>query len=92
MSIKVNMHLPVTETPVELNAENFPRLFYNGKQVRDISIVYGDNCIDIQHVILSNDLLARSVNTWIDAEKIRLNKELAEITRKLEILNSVKES
>ena len=92
MSIKVNMHLPVTENPVELNAENFPRLFYNGKQVRDISIVYGDNCIDVQHVILSNDLLARSVNTWIDAEKIRLNKELAEITRKLEILNSVKES
>ena len=92
MSIKVNMHLPATEKPVELNAENFPRLFYGGKQVRDISIVYGDNCIDVQHVILSNDLLARSVNTWIDAEKIKLNKQLAEITRKLEILNSVKES
>lgn len=88
MSIKVNMQ--ITGNSVEFNDKYFPRLFDGDKQIRDISIIYSDGNLDIQTTIASGDLLKRSVDVWINAEEIKLNKQLAEIQRKLEILKEVK--
>ena len=88
MSIKVNMQ--ITGNSAEFNDKYFPRLFDGDKQIRDISIIYSDGNLDIQTTIASGDLLKRSVDVWINAEEIKLNKQLAEIQRKLEILKEVK--
>ncbi len=89
MSIRVNMQITGNE-PIEVNKENFPRLFTGDKQTAEISIVYADNGLDIQSTITNGNLFQKSVETWINTEEIKLRKQLAEIQKKLEILKSVK--
>ena len=89
MSIRVNMQITGNE-PIEVNKENFPRLFTGDKQTAEISIVYADNGLDIQSTIANNNIFVKSVNRWIETEEVKLNKQLAEIQKKLEILKSVK--
>lgn len=88
MSIKVNMQITGNE-PAKVNKENFPRLFDGNKQVSEMSVIYTDNGIDIQTTIDSTDILVKSLNTWTKAEETKLNKQLAEIQRKLAILKSI---
>lgn len=89
MSIRVNMQITGNE-PIEVNRENFPRLFTGDKQTAEISIEYTENGLDIQSTIANNNIFVKSVNRWIETEEIKLNKQLAEIQKKLEILKSVK--
>lgn len=89
MSIRVNMQL-TGNAPIEVNKENFPRLFTGDEQTREISIVYTEDGIDVQSSITNGNLFQKAVETWINAEEIRLNNELVEIQKKLEILKSVK--
>ena len=89
MSIRVNMQL-TGDVPIEVNKENFPRLFTGDKQTAEISIVYTDNGIDIQSTMSDGNLFARYVDNWIESEEIKLNKQLAEIQKKLEILKDIK--
>ena len=89
MSIRVNMQL-TGETPIRVNAENFPRLFTGDKQTAEISIVYTDSGIDVQSTISNGNIFAKSVDRWIESEEIKLNKQLAEIRKKLEILKEIK--
>ena len=89
MSIRVNMQL-AGNAPVEVNKENFPRLFIGDKQTREISIVYTEDGIDVQSSITNGNFFQEAVERWIITEEIRMNNELAEIQKKLEILKSVK--
>ncbi len=89
MSIRVNMQITGNE-PIEVNRENFPRLFTGDKQTAEISIAYTDDGLDIQSTIVNGNLFQKSVETWISTEEVKLNKQLAEIQKKLEILKSVK--
>ena len=89
MSIRINMQLTGNE-PIEVNKENFPRLFTGDKQTAEISIVYADNGLDIQSTIANGNLFQKSVETWINTEEIKLRKQLAEIQKKQKILKSVK--
>ena len=89
MSIRVNMQL-TGNAPTEVNAENFPRLFTGDQQTAEMSIVYTADGLDIQSSITNGNLFQKSVETWINTEEVKLNKQLAEIQRKLEILKSVK--
>lgn len=85
--IRVNMQ--ITGDSAELNEKYFPRLFDGDKQIKDISIVYADDAIDVQTTIEDGKILARTIKVWAESERIRLNRELAEIQRKLEILEEV---
>ena len=89
MSIRVNMQITGNE-PIEVNRENFPRLFTGDKQTAEISIVYTDDGLDIQSTIVNGNLFQKSVETWSNTEEVKLNKQLAEIQKKLKILKSVK--
>ena len=89
MSIRVNMQLSGNE-PIEVNAGNFPRLFTGDRQTREISIVYTEDGIDVQSSITNGNLFQEAVERWIITEEIRMNNELAEIQKKLEILKSLK--
>lgn len=89
MSIRVNMQL-TGDAPIEVNKENFPRLFTGDRQTAEISIVYTDNGIDIQSTMSNGNLFAKYVDNWIESEEIKLNKQLTEIQKKLEILKDIK--
>jgi hypothetical protein len=89
MSIRVNMQLTGNE-PIEVNRENFPRLFTGDQQTAEISIEYAENGLDIQSTIANDSIFVKSVNRWIETEEIKLNRQLAEIQKKLGILKSVK--
>lgn len=89
MSIRVNMQITGNE-PIEVNRENFPRLFTGDQQTAEISIEYTENGLDVQSTIANDNIFAKLVNRWIETEEIKLNKQLAEIQKKPEILKSVK--
>ena len=89
MSIRVNMQL-AGNAPVDVNADNFPRLFTGDEQTREISIVYTEDGIDVQSTITNGNVFQKVVETWINAETIRLNNQLVEIQKRLEILRSLK--
>lgn len=86
--IKVNIQITEAE-PIHINAENFPRLFEGDKQVKDISIEYGSDCLDVQSTIEDGKIVAQHIRNFAVKESVKLNKELEEIQRKLEILNDI---
>lgn len=85
----IRVNAQITENSAELNEKYFPRLFDGDKQIKDISITYTDNALDVQTTIADGNILAKGIKIWAESEKIRLNKELAEIQKKLEILKEV---
>lgn len=61
--ITINKHLE-GQTQIEVNAENFPRLFDGAQRVRDISIIETADGLDVQ-TILDSERIYKAIKDFL---------------------------
>ncbi len=76
----INMQLQGKIGPLTVNAENFPRLFENGKKVREISVLRVGKNWDVQ-TTLDGPQMRNEIQRIIEEEK-RIAREMRDIERR----------
>ena len=73
--ICVNQHLKghPHDVPVQVNEQTFPKLFYAGKQVREIAVWQEGEDIVVQTTLGDMEIIMRDVRNFIDKRSEQLN-------------------